>query len=91
VNRNSKRKVVFALASTLSFAVLLGPVAEAKKSVTSLRGGYYCRDLKRFGYSYGEALRYWRYWGEPDNMDADLNGIPCETVYTAAQVRRYFP
>ena len=65
--------------------------ASARRSVYSLRSGYYCRDLKRLGYSYGEALAYWRYWDEPDQMDSDLNGIPCETVYTAAQVRRYFP
>ena len=26
----------------------------------------------------------------PDRMDADRNGIPCETVYTAAEVRAYY-
>jgi len=33
------------------------------------------------GYNWSEAIAYWNYWGDPDNMDIDLNGIPCETVY----------
>jgi hypothetical protein len=76
---------------TLASNVPSPATARGRRAVTSLRSGLYCRDLKRLGYSYGDALRYWRYWGEPDNMDADLNGIPCETVYTAAEVKRYFP
>ena len=35
------------------------------------------------------SLVYWSLEGEPDRMDADLNGIPCETLYgpdVAAQV-----
>ena len=43
--------------------------------------GLYCRDLKAMGYNWSEAIAYWNYWGDPDNMDIDLNGIPCETVY----------
>jgi hypothetical protein len=43
--------------------------------------GLLCRDLRDQGFSYSEAVRYWNYWGHPDNMDIDLNGIPCETVW----------
>ena len=49
--------------------------------VTSLPSGLYCRDLKAYGYNWSEAITYWNYWGKPSNMDIDLNGIPCETVY----------
>jgi hypothetical protein len=89
--KKAKRSIaVVGVVAALALSIGTGP-ASARKSVRSLRGGYFCRDLKRMGYSYGEALQYWHYWDEPDQMDADLNGIPCETVYTAAQVRRYFP
>jgi len=27
------------------------------------------------------SLVYWSLEGEPDRMDADLNGVPCETLY----------
>jgi hypothetical protein len=51
--------------------------------VTDLSAGLFCRDLKSMGYSYSEALSYWYwYWYcQPANMDADLNGIPCQTMY----------
>jgi len=50
-------------------------------SVYNLPSGLYCRDLKAMGYSYSQATSYWYYHGRPAMMDADLNGIPCETVY----------
>jgi len=50
-------------------------------SVYDLPSGLYCRDLKAMGYSYSQATSYWYYHGRPAMMDADLNGIPCETVY----------
>ena len=52
--------------------------------------GLLCRDLKARGYSYAEAAAYWFATGAPDNMDADKNGIPCETVYPAAEVQDYW-
>lgn len=52
--------------------------------------GISCKELLRQGYSYGDALAYWKYEGYPARMDADNNGIPCETVYPASEVRRYF-
>lgn len=55
-----------------------------------LPGGLFCRDLYSSGYSYGDALSYWYYWGMPDRMDADKNGIPCETVYPKSTVDMYW-
>jgi hypothetical protein len=52
--------------------------------------GLYCRDLVARGASYSEAVRYWWYYGMPDRMDADKNGIPCETVYSAAVVNAFW-
>ncbi|HEY3559986.1 MAG TPA: hypothetical protein VGL05_21100 [Kribbella sp.] len=52
--------------------------------------GLYCRDLVARGASYAEAVRYWWYYGMPDRMDADKNGIPCETVYPAATVNSFW-
>ena len=49
--------------------------------VTTLPSGLFCRDLHAMGYNWNQAITYWNYWGQPDRMDADLNGIPCETVY----------
>jgi hypothetical protein len=56
--------------------------------------GLFCRDLLSgdaraypFSATGGPAsgffwsLVYWSLEGEPDRMDADLNGIPCETLY----------
>jgi len=52
--------------------------------------GLYCRDLAARGASYAEAVRYWWYYGMPDRMDADKNGIPCETVYSSAAVNAFW-
>jgi hypothetical protein len=57
--------------------------------------GLFCRDLlapetDAFPFSGNSSnpkvaffwsLVYWSLEGEPDRMDADLNGIPCETLY----------
>jgi hypothetical protein len=42
------------------------------------------------GYSYPAAVEYWRLEGYTDRMDADLNGIPCETVYPRSDVVAYW-
>lgn len=36
--------------------------------------------------AYFWSLVYWSLTGQPDRMDADLNGIPCETVHDASIV-----
>jgi hypothetical protein len=62
--------------------VAMGPVADEP-------GGLLCADLADLGYSAKEAVDYWFYWGGPDLMDADLNGTPCESVYSDAA--RFMP
>ncbi len=54
--------------------------------VDQIDSGLYCRDLHAIGYSYAEAVTYWVREGSPDRMDADRNGIPCETVWPASDV-----
>jgi hypothetical protein len=54
--------------------------------VSSLPAGLLCRDLEARGVGYPEAVDYWRQHGQPPNLDADGNGIPCETVYPASDV-----
>jgi hypothetical protein len=55
-----------------------------------LPSGLFCRDLFASGYSYEEAINYWILNGQPDRMDADGNGIPCETVYPKGDVVDYW-
>jgi hypothetical protein len=49
--------------------------------------GRYCKTMRQWGWSYARVLRYWHSHGRPDHMDADLNGIPCETVYPDVSTR----
>jgi hypothetical protein len=55
-----------------------------------LPAGLFCRDLDAQGYSYAAAVDYWRLHGQPSRMDADGNGIPCETVYPAPDVAAHW-
>lgn len=63
------------------------PSTEATRRVLRLPPGKFCRDLARAGLGYAEAVSYWNVNGRPDRMDADVDGIPCETVYPAGTVR----
>ncbi|MGZ5382785.1 MAG: excalibur calcium-binding domain-containing protein, partial [Acidimicrobiia bacterium] len=59
------------------------------QSVMGLVGdpsGLLCRDLADRGAGFGEAVAYWVRAGAPERMDADGNGIPCETVYDAREI-----
>jgi hypothetical protein len=47
----------------------------------ALPAGHSCRALMNAGYTFPEVLVYWNDIGSPSDMDNDLNGIPCETVY----------
>ncbi len=53
-------------------------------------GGLFCRDLAAMGFDYALAHDYWEWDGSPDRMDADRNGIPCETVYPPEEVAAFF-
>jgi len=58
--------------------------------VTDVAAGMFCRDLVAFGYGYADAVTYSVKEGSPDRMDADRNGIPCETVYASADVLAFW-
>ncbi len=66
------------------------PVSIGPRDVLSEPAGLFCRDLKGRGYSYSAAITYWRSHGQPDQMDADRNGIPCETVFPRPDVTAYW-
>lgn len=58
--------------------------------VAALAWGLFCRDLGPQGYSYEQAVAYWIAEGRPQRMDADRNGIPCETVFAADEITAYW-
>lgn len=70
------------IASTTTAA----PTTTARTTVEDLAPGLLCRDLDFAGHSYSDAIAYWVSEGEPERMDADRNGIPCETVYSESDV-----
>jgi hypothetical protein len=43
--------------------------------------GKYCAAMKAAGWSFEKARAYYEDHGQPDHMDADSDGIPCEMVY----------
>lgn len=67
------------------------PIPAPLGDVRQASEGLFCRDLEAQGYSYAAAVDYWRVWGQPNRMDADRNGIPCETVYPRSDVVSYWP
>lgn len=54
-----------------------------------LPAGLLCRDLAARGLPFATAADYWFSEGGPARMDADGNGIPCETVYSRAEIQAY--
>ncbi len=48
--------------------------------------GRLCADLAGDGFDYSAAHAYWEWDGRPDRMDADTDGIPCETIYAPQEV-----
>ncbi len=61
-----------------------GPIPEP--AIGFRTPGLLCREVNELGYSYGEAVAYWTREGMPNRMDADENGVPCETTYPASDV-----
>lgn len=64
--------------------------ATPQDEFNSLPAGLMCADLADRGFSYADAVAYWFATGAPDRMDADLNGIPCETVYSGDEIDFYW-
>ncbi len=56
----------------------------------ALASGLRCADVADLGFWYGDAAAYWLREGRPARMDADGNGIPCETVYDGAQIDAFY-
>ncbi|MGD2061161.1 MAG: DUF3160 domain-containing protein [Acidimicrobiia bacterium] len=50
----------------------------------------FCRDLVADGFDFADAVAYWVREGTPSRMDADHNGIPCETVFSSEEVEAFF-
>jgi hypothetical protein len=57
--------------------------------VAALPDGLRCADLASLGFGPKLAVDYWFLWGGPGLMDADVDGIPCETVWQ--DVEQYMP
>ena len=66
------------------------PAPSGVGDVLTQPAGLFCRDLRSIGYSYSAAVDYWRQHGQPDRMDADLDGVPCETVYPVENIDGYW-
>ncbi|WP_460797424.1 hypothetical protein [Nocardioides pacificus] len=58
--------------------------------VDRLKTGLKCVDLEGRGYDFAAADRYWNLHGQPALMDADVNGIPCETKYPEDAIREVY-
>ncbi|MCP4958773.1 MAG: DUF3160 domain-containing protein [Actinomycetia bacterium] len=61
--------------------VFLAGEPPAARNITGLESGLFCRDLAAMGHGAWVAVPYWLAEGAPERMDADGNGIPCETVF----------
>jgi hypothetical protein len=68
---------------------LTATAGSALGEISALPAGKRCADLKALGLGPKQAVDYWFLWGGPPLMDADSDGIPCETVW--ADVDRYMP
>ena len=49
--------------------------------ISALPDGLRCADLASLGLGPKQAVDYWFLWNGPSLMDADVDGIPCETVW----------
>ena len=68
---------------------LVQTAISALGEIAALPEGLRCADLQAMGLGPKQAIDYWFLWGAPPLMDADSNGIPCETVWP--DVARYLP
>lgn len=69
--------------------IFLAGEQPSARNVTGLESGLLCRDLAEQGYGFWAAVPYWLGEGAPDRMDADGNGIPCETVFAADEIEGF--
>lgn len=71
------------------YSWLNSTAVSALGEISALPDGLRCADLSTLGLGPKQAVDYWFLWGGPDLMDADRNGIPCETVWP--EVVTYMP
>lgn len=76
--------------TTTAAVTTTAPTTTTIAAVADLEQGLFCRDLYPLGYSYSDAVAYWVSEGSTDRMDADKNGIPCETVYPEADILSFW-
>jgi hypothetical protein len=68
---------------------LRSTAVSALGEISALPSGKRCADLKALELGPKQAVDYWFLWGGPPLMDADLDGVPCETVWP--DVQQYMP
>jgi len=79
-----------ATTTTTSSTTTTLPQPVFEQNIEALAWGLFCRDLAAAGWDYTDAVAYWDAEGRPARMDADENGIPCETVYSSSDVTAYW-
>jgi hypothetical protein len=67
------------------------PPATGGEGSLDLPSGLMCVDLSAAGFPYPSAVGYWLREDRPQRMDADGNGIPCETVYESWEIDGLIP
>ena len=77
-------------AATTTATTTSSTTTTTRTTPTDLESGLFCCDLSALGYDYESAVAYWTSEGRPERMDADRNGIPCQTVYEPAEVMAYW-
>lgn len=76
--------------TTIATTTTTATTTTAPPTIVDLAPGLFCRDLNAAGYGYSDAIAYWVSEGQPDRMDADHNGIPCETVYSETDILAFW-
>ncbi|MPQ98910.1 hypothetical protein GB931_13460 [Modestobacter sp. I12A-02628] len=64
--------------------VLLNSAVVALDEVSDLPPDLLCQDVEARGMGAKDAVDYWFLWQLPAAMDADADGVPCETVWPDA-------
>lgn len=59
----------------------------ATATTAPLPSGLTCAELEERGTAYADVVRYWNGNAQPDELDEDADGAPCESQYPASVVR----
>jgi hypothetical protein len=68
---------------------LVQTAISALGEIAALPEGLRCAELQAMGLGPKQAVDYWFLWDGPALMDADADGIPCETVWP--DIAQYMP